>query len=98
MTIVKLVLEKNYHINSNTEITKRSAKKKTTTKSDLLQYLGLMDEEYEKTLVILASVMKGLSTYKAYKRYLFESGILLWCIKQADKQVIVMNGLGTRRF
>ena len=48
MTIVKLVLEKNYHINSNTEITKRSAKKKTTTKSDLLQYLGLKDEEYEK--------------------------------------------------
>ena len=48
MPIVKLVLEKNYHINSNTEITKRSAKKKTTTKSDLLQYLGLTDEEYEK--------------------------------------------------
>ena len=53
MTIVKLVLEKNYHVDSIPEITKRSSKKKTTTKkinfvqSDLLQYIGLMDEEYE---------------------------------------------------
>ena len=32
-----------------------------------------------------------LSTYDAYKKYLFQSGTLLWRIKQADKQVIVMN-------
>ena len=32
-----------------------------------------------------------LSTYEAYKKYLFQSGTLLWRIKQADKHVIVMN-------
>ena len=53
MTIVKLVLEKNYHVDSIAEITKRSSKKKTATKkinfvqNDLLQYIGLTDEEYE---------------------------------------------------
>ena len=52
-TIVKLVLEKNFHVDSIPEITKKSTKKKTTTKkinfaqNDLLQYIGLMNEEYE---------------------------------------------------
>ena len=94
MTIVKLVLEKNYHVDSIPEITKRSSKKKTTTKkinfvqSDLLQYIGLTDEEYENHK---KQSQITLSAYEAYKKYLFESGTLLWRIKQADKQVIVMN-------
>ena len=32
-----------------------------------------------------------VSTYETYKKYLFESGTLLWRIKQADKQGIIMN-------
>ena len=32
-----------------------------------------------------------LSTYEAYKKYLLETGNSLCRIKQADKQVIVMN-------
>ena len=69
-------------------------KKKTTTKkinfvqSDLLQYIGLTDEEYENQK---KQSQITLSAYEAYKKYLFESGTLLWRIKQADKQVIVMN-------
>ena len=86
-TIVKLVLEKNYHVDCIPERSKRSAKKKTTTKkinfaqNDLLQYIGLTDEEYENQ-------KKQLNTYEAYKKYLFESGTLLWRIRQA---AIVMN-------
>ena len=93
-TIVKLVLEKNYHIDSTPEITKRSTKKKTTTKkinfkqNDLLQYIGLTNEEYENQK---RQSQITLSTYEAYKKYLFESGTLLWRIKQADKRVILMN-------
>ena len=51
-TIVKLVLEKNFHVDNIPEITKRSTKKKTATKkinfaqNDLLQYIGLTNEEY----------------------------------------------------
>ena len=93
-TIVKLVLEKNFHVDSIPEITKRSTKKKTTTKkinfaqNDLLQYIGLTNEEYENQK---KQSQITLSTYEAYKKYLFESGTLPWRIKQADKQVIVMN-------
>ena len=93
-TRVKLVLEKNYHVDCFPEITKRSTKKKTTTKkinfaqNNLLQYIGLTDEEYENQKK--QSQIK-LNTYEAYKKYLLESGTLLWRIKQADKQVIVMN-------
>ena len=94
MTIVKLVLEKNYHVDSIPEISKRSSKKKTTTKkinfvqSDLLQYIGLTDEEYENQK---KQSQIALNAYETYKKYLLESGTLLWRIKQADKQVIVMN-------
>ena len=93
-TIVKLVLEKNYHVYFIPEIAKRSTKKKTITKkinfgqNDLLQYIGLTDEEYENQK---KQSQITLNTYVAYKKYLFESGTLLWRIKQVDKQVIVMN-------
>ena len=69
-------------------------KKKTTTKeinfaqNDLLQYIGLTDEECESQK---KQSQITLNTYEAYKKYLFESGALLWRIKQADKKVIVMN-------
>ena len=75
-------------------LSKRSTKKKTTTKkinfaqNNLLQYIGLTDEEYENQKK--QSQIK-LNTYEVYKKYLFESGTLLWRIEQADKQVIVMN-------
>ena len=93
-SIVKLVLEKNYYVDCIPEIIKRSTKKKTTTKkinfaqNDLLQYIGLTDEEYENQK---KQSQITLNTYEAYKKYLLESGTLLWRIKQADKQVIVMN-------
>ena len=80
-------MKKNHHVDSIPEITKRSTKGKTTTKkinfaqNDLLQYIGLTDEEYENQ-------KKQLNTYEAYKKYLFESGTLLWRIRQA---AIVMN-------
>ena len=74
--------------------TKSSTKKKTTTKkinfaqNDLLQYIGLTDEEYENPK---KQSKITLNTYEAYRKYLFESVTLQWRIKQADKQVIVMN-------
>ena len=52
-TIVKLVLEKNYHVHFIPEITKRSTKKNATKKINfaqndlLLHYIGLTDDEYE---------------------------------------------------
>ena len=67
-TMVKLVHEKNFHFDSIPEITKRSTKKKTTTKkinfaqNDLLQYIGLTNEEYENQKKQLEIT---LSTYEA---------------------------------
>ena len=93
-TIVKLVLEKKLPWWLHSQDSPEVKKKKTTTKeinfaqNDLLQYIGLTDEEYESQK---KQSQITLNAYEAYKKYLFESGALLWRIKQADKKVIVMN-------
>ena len=53
-----------------------------------MQYIGLTEEEYEDQK---KQSQITLSTYEAYKKYLFGNGTLLWYIKQDDSQVIVMN-------
>ena len=92
-TIVKLVLEKKLPWWLHSQDSPKVKKKKTTTKeinfaqNDLLQYIGLTDEECESQK---KQSQITLNTYEAYKKYLLESGALLWRIKQADNKVIVI--------
>ena len=92
--VIQLVVEKRYHVDSLPEIRRRTVKPRNNTKkidfghNDLLEYIGLSEEEYEEQKK--QSVI-SLSTYEAYKKFLFESGTILWRVKQPSKHVVVMN-------